>query len=433
MSGKELAPEAAAVAAFLSDISGFLDDEVGASSARVSVSYDSITEHAPARAIHRDGEATSQGPSSDEEARKRAIRNAKAGKRRDAYRKRLKEERTTLQGQKVALATRLEELQQRHRAHSGGKARAAWRAIAMRQLEGRHAAETQQQKLKRAVKRRRELMQDVEDTLRKRLREVEEDARGRTSRLIKKTRVQPSDDRLFEAYLDELDAVYATTDAVFESCETVPTAGPFLTSKPPMRRDGNIEYFENMGLLCVPFDYERACLALWEATRQPYRQLDREEYGGVEDTQNTIAVRFRVECRLQTGGLVSLQTHFVSRRYVEENRTVVIWRELWEGEGEFEGMHSDETGWCIVQSGGNDTGATTHGPARADGSVIRTCVRLVPMYFSANVSCHPDFDPFTEVLVTSGKEDNHQVEQMMEKMQLGDALAEVSLRGALSA
>ncbi|KAL4088015.1 hypothetical protein PRIC1_012445 [Phytophthora ramorum] len=429
----ELASEAAAVAAFLSDISGFLDDEVvGAVSSNETPAY-----NVTMRTVNPQSEESKCPSPQDEAERKRVIRNVKTGKRRDAYRKRLKEEWRTLQCEEVELAAKLEEMQQRRRADSGGMARAAWRAIAMRQLEGRRVAAAQQEKLKAAVKRRRELIQDVEITLRKRLKEVEDASKtgDKGSSLTKSNRTEPGDEKLFEAYIDEMDAIYAKTDAVFRSCETAPMTGPFLNTKPPKKRDGDTEYLENLGVLHVPFEFKRTCSALWEVTRQPYRQLDREEYRGVENLQNTIAVRFRVKCPLHTSGTVSLLTHFVSRRYVEKNRTVIIWRELWEGEGEFEGMHSDETGWCTVQpreAAADDVVSPADGSDTAS-TLIRVCARLVPMHFSSKVTDTPDFDEFTEVLVTSGKEDNLQIEQMMERMQLGDALAEVSLRSPFPA
>ncbi|KAL3670919.1 hypothetical protein V7S43_004104 [Phytophthora oleae] len=421
---KELAPEVAAVAAFLSDISGFLDDEGGHQAftsiltERIqlphSVSDGTLANNIANGTVHHENEEAKSSLPVDEAERKRVLCNFKTGKRRDAYRKRLKEEWQTLRSEEVKLAAKLEELQGRRRTDHGGVAHSAWRAIAMRQLEGRIIAEAQQEKLRTAVKRRRELLQDVEDSLQKRLKEAD-DVRG----AISSARHEHSDEHLFEAYLGELDGIYAKTDAVFQSSEATPTTGPFLTTKPPVKRDGDTEYLENLGVMYAPFDFERTCLAVWEVTRQSYRQLDRLEYT-TGTASNTIAVKFRVK---QTGGMVSMFTHFVSRRYVEADRMVIVWRELWEGEGEFEGMHSDETGWCIVQPG-DDVETDRASPtdeAATIATVIKTCVRLVPMHFSSNVSCEPDFDRFTEVLVKSGKEDNLQIEQMMERMQLGDA------------
>ncbi|KAE9040220.1 hypothetical protein PR001_g6630 [Phytophthora rubi] len=242
------------VAAFLSDISGFLDDEEDHSSSSSNVHQhaqltDSVQNETPAPTVLQ----AQCPPPEDEAARKRALRNVQTGKRRDAYRKRLKEERRSLRCAEVELAARLEELQQNHRRNDSG--RAAWRAIAMRQLEGRRVAEAQQERLQAAVKRRREVIQDVEDSLRKRLREVEETfSTERDTACLGAT-----DDGLFEAYLGELDAIYTQTDVVFRSCEAEPTTGPFMNSKPLKKRDGDVEYFENVGVLRVPFEFKRTC------------------------------------------------------------------------------------------------------------------------------------------------------------------------------
>ncbi|ETP39273.1 hypothetical protein F442_13257 [Phytophthora nicotianae P10297] len=423
--------ESEAVAAFLADVSSFLDDEAGhqvstsavtsASHLSNSASNEAFANHVTYVITHTVRPQESDNPGDDAE-RKRALRNLQTGKRRDAYRKRLKEEWQTLRCEEMELTERLKQMQYRRKRDQGGMAHSRWRAMALRQLEGRRIAEAQQERLNTAVKRRRELIQDVEDMIRKRLKETEQ-ANGENSCHYKKTGREFVDERLLGAYLDELDAIYARTDAVFQCCETEPKIGPYLNSPPLKKREGDTEYFENVGVLHVPFDFKRTWLAVWDITHQSYRQLDREEFNGVDD-ENTIATRFRVKCRLQTGGFVSIWIHFVARRYIEEDRAVTIWRELWEGEGEFLGMQSDETGWCVIQS--RECREENFDKA-GKFATIKTCVRLVPIHFSPNVSCHPDFAKFTEVLVTSGKEDNLQVEQMMERLQLSDAVDVVAL------
>ncbi|POM60307.1 hypothetical protein PHPALM_30854 [Phytophthora palmivora] len=418
--GGEQAPEVAAVAAFLSDISTFLSEERGHSSAFESPhelsNSETLDNHVTSRTV-QEAKIEAKCPLDAEAERKRALRNLKAGKRRDAYRQRLKEEWQTLRGEEVELIARLEELLQRQRTFNEGLTRSVWRAMAIRQLEGRCMAEAHQERLKAAVKRRREMIHDVENMLQKRLREMTDTDKEERSRYK-----NGMDERLFDSYLDELDVIYAKTDNAFHSCETEPIVGLFMNTKPLKKKDGETEYFENVGELHIPFNFERVCLVLWETTNQSYRQLDREEYHEVENVENTIAVRFRVECKLHSGNTASLLTHFVARRYFEEGRAVIIWRELWEGEGEFHGMHSDETGWCIIQPH-KGTALTVVSPT--DGTdnfstMVKTCVRLVPIHITTNVSLQPDFDDFTEILVTSGKEDNLQVEQMMEQLKLRD-------------
>ncbi|KAF1791478.1 hypothetical protein GQ600_16520 [Phytophthora cactorum] len=208
--------ESEAVAAFLEDIS-----VSWTTSGPANVHFRSYTS-SPLGTFQNEKQETTKGSLPEDEAEwKRALRNLKAGKRRDAYRKRLKVEWQTLRCEEVELAARLED---RRTRNQGGMAHSAWRAIAMRQLEGRRVAEAQQEKLKTAVKRRRELIQDAEDMIRKRLKEMDQ-VRGESSCLDKRIRPEPADKRLFEAYLNELDAIYARTDAVFQSCETEPKMG----------------------------------------------------------------------------------------------------------------------------------------------------------------------------------------------------------------
>eukprot|EP00644_Phytophthora_capsici_P006571 jgi/Phyca11/118395/e_gw1.36.376.1 len=95
----------------------------------------------------------------------------------------------------------------------------------------------------------------------------------------------------------------------------------------------------------------------------------RELYEGVEDPENTIALKFRLSTRLPTGSITSAVQRVVGRQYKEKDRAVGVWRSFTEGEGGFQGMHSDETGWCVIKR-------TTDGKALLD-----IFIRNIPMHF----------------------------------------------------
>jgi hypothetical protein len=99
---------------------------------------------------------------------------------------------------------------------------------------------------------------------------------------------------------------------------------------------------------------------------------------------------------------------------------VVVWRALCEADGEFPGMNSDETGWCIVHSPERDAGFL----ADPTSTLVQACIRLVPMHFQdGSAEKEGKVDQFMELLVKTGVEDNQEIERMMERLLLDDALA----------
>ncbi|RLN96763.1 hypothetical protein BBJ28_00014668, partial [Nothophytophthora sp. Chile5] len=119
--------------------------------------------------------------------------------------------------------------------------------------------------------------------------------------------------------------------------------------------------------------------------------------------------------------------------YREASRWVLVWRALSEADGEFTGMHSDETGWCIV----HDSASGLDSPSEATTTLVQTCVRFVPMHFGGGrVDTEPKVDQFAQLLVEIGQADNREIAHMMERLMLDDALAtdglEIDEKGELT-
>ncbi|KAL4145148.1 hypothetical protein PRNP1_012883 [Phytophthora ramorum] len=348
----------------------------------------------------------------------------KAGERRDAYRRRLKAEWATLRQQDANLSKQLEKLQQaksREETQSSpgdALALAAWRAIAMRQYESRREAETLQKKLQAAVNSRAVMIQDLEKVLRKRMREVE--TVETPDILKKKARLNTKDATLYNTYLENLDALYQQVEKVFEAVGVTPTPGGILSGEPTKKMDGETEYFETIGVGRVPFSFQRTCDAVWELASVPHRQKGRRVYDALPDPENSMAFQFCSPLRRDIDEVFNLQTYHVARRYVEENRLVLVWRALSEADSEFPGMNSDETGWCIVHSPTSDSDDL----ADPTTTLVQACVRLVPMHFQdCSSEKEGKVDQFKELLVKTGVEDNQEIERMMERLLLNDALA----------
>ncbi|GMF13422.1 unnamed protein product [Phytophthora lilii] len=192
---------------------------------------------------------------------------------------------------------------------------------------------------------------------------------------------------LYEAYISELDDIYARTESVFK--ETVmPTGvescGDDHVFYNPSHSAKDEKYHELVGMLTTPFAYERVREFVSEICCLVSRPGS-EKIEGPGIPENTIVLKLPIK---GPGGN-SLVQHSILRRYNEENRLVVVWRKFTEGEGIFAGMHSDETGWCIVRSS----------PSCEDGSpgtVLESVIRFVPINFSAAAACGPLLKQFTD-------------------------------------
>ncbi|KAG2963143.1 hypothetical protein PC120_g27569 [Phytophthora cactorum] len=131
---------------------------------------------------------------------------------------------------------------------------------------------------------------------------------------------------------------------------------------PEHKRDGDVEYIDRLDVLLIPFSSEQTCDTMWQS---------------------------------------------MIRLYLEEERMVVVWRALSEGEGEFTGIHSDETGWSVVR------------PNDADEPLLRvvmqTFVRFIPMDITKTSSDAVGGYQFTKFVVSSVEEDGAEIARMMDE------------------
>ncbi|KAG6949583.1 hypothetical protein JG687_00014767 [Phytophthora cactorum] len=89
----------------------------------------------------------------------------------------------------------------------------------------------------------------------------------------------------------------------------------------------------------MPSDFKEICRILWGAGQLPHRQENRQRFTDVEDPTNTAAFKFQISSRLSAGRAVSARV--VTRRYQQEDRMVLVWQSIIEGEGMFTGMRAE--------------------------------------------------------------------------------------------
>ncbi|KAG6959142.1 hypothetical protein JG688_00010208 [Phytophthora aleatoria] len=288
---------------------------------------------------------------------------SKDAQRRSMYREREKKLRRDLRHQVDILSAELKILLKRN---AGGEIECAqassipvsmWKALAILQRGARLEAETEQRKLLEAV------------------------------------------------FTQQLDALYSQTDKVMRDCGMNSITCGSLNFKPTRKTQDGAEYFQYAWKQMIPLNLQHTRRELWQAAHMLHRQDCREVYTGAH-SGNTIAVKFRIKS--YPGSTLSLSEHIVVRRFDEEDRTILVWRSLTEGNGSLSGMHSDKTGWCIIR------------PVEL-GTIKETYVRQVPIHFNRDHKAQ-DISQFTILIHRSSEEDGIAIAQGISNMNIHDSV-----------
>ncbi|KAG7393996.1 hypothetical protein PHYBOEH_005951 [Phytophthora boehmeriae] len=365
------------------------------------------------------GTQASGGESSrgrDQSKEKQRKPRSKDAIRRSLYRERQKREKEELRREIDELSNQLAKLESCNgntllpQATDMALSNCLWKAIATRQHERRRAAEDEQQRLRTAINSRASLIEDLCGFMRKRVNDgpITNGDFEDMPRVHKRMRLEPTDSALFDTFIQELHAVYSQADRVIKECEAELSSGSISITK---HKEGSTEYYQRTDRISLPFNFQQTCHSMWRMAYLKHRQVDREMYDGMEDPDNTIAMKFRVTNQ-RMGETVSLLQRVVVRRFAEPNRVVVVWKVFAEGEGVFRGMHSDETGWCIARPS----------TSSLSGTILDICDRQVPMHFSSSTSKEPVVNEFTQMVLSTGEEENLTAKAGLEKMLLDDAL-----------
>ncbi|KAF1779837.1 hypothetical protein GQ600_24971 [Phytophthora cactorum] len=149
---------------------------------------------------------------------------------------------------------------------------AVWKALANRNLQARVNAEEQRAKLHAAIERRSTLIQDLGLLVRKRISEESLEDAGYS---VKRPRTETPDRALYEAFIDELDEIYAKTDSVFKATAVQPDRETCedmrLYYNPPRSSSKDATYHELVGSFSTPFAYERVREILHEVCCMEFR------------------------------------------------------------------------------------------------------------------------------------------------------------------
>jgi hypothetical protein len=229
-----------------------------------------------------------------------------------------------------------------------------------------------------------------------------------------------SDDvKLYTNFIFEVSAAYARTDEVLHDCGlggAVPSSTSFY--KPARKRDmlrRNVDFFESTSAFVLPSQYPKSANAMFDSMRQVHSQNpQRRLFETVEDLSNTIAVKFGTNFHYAVGRVLPLALILVMHRFVEPGRTVLVWRSLIQGDGDFAGAFLDTIGWCVLRP-------TVLGGV--DSTDVRTCIHLVPTQIRLRKELEGghstvNIDVFTEAVVHSAKQDKLELARLMQELLL---------------
>ncbi|KAG1709501.1 hypothetical protein DVH05_020152 [Phytophthora capsici] len=302
---------------------------------------------------------------------KHELEKAKDRKRRSIYREKRRAEKETLKQQVGELSTELAKLQKGKEGDSGrSQISSAWEMMANRQLQARVNSEENQRRLLRAIESQAALIHGFQNIIQNADEKVDE-----VEFKHKMIRLEPSDAEFYQAYVLELDSFYAQTDEALKRYGLESIDASWDQPRRQWKEEGETGYYIYTDKNVLPFDCKLVHKQTWRVFQMHHRQQDREGYK-IGDPENTAAFKFRIKHQLQSGRTVSALQRAVVRRYLENGRSVVVWRSFCDGEGIFQGMHADEAGWYISVPLPN---------APEPSTLTRTLIRDVPMHFSSKL------------------------------------------------
>ncbi|ETP14689.1 hypothetical protein F441_10390, partial [Phytophthora nicotianae CJ01A1] len=222
-----------------------------------------------------------------------------------------------------------------------------------------------------------------------------------TSSVIKDAaghRLESTDMPMLSSLLQKIDSCRVKMDGILNECGLSMMPAGVKSSMHWCDESGELKYHQSLQKLTLPFDLETAQQSCWKSFDFQQHQRDRKEYDGIGDSENTVALKYRVVRTLASGMSVSVVQWLVARRFIEEYRVSYIWKTYTEGEGIFRGMHSNQTGWCCLRPLPDGSGTSGE-----------LCIRQFPVLFNASPTSANEFYGFLQSTLDEDKRDSFTV------------------------
>lgn len=256
-----------------------------------------------------------------------------------------------------------------------------WEEIAAHQLEERRRAERENEQLKVVLETQLKIAKSLESILNKRstLRGMEASGLGKRKRVFANTASQ-TDKVIFDELLLGVERCYLEIEGLFDRLQIGPLESSFRDAR--MCDGENGMYMEIYANNVLPFTVHTAGQAAWKYFAQNINHLPfRQYYERIREdefvTEDTIVENIGLELWANnTKALFRLKQ--VLRRYVEEDRVVIVWTSIIDpiefAEKPFTGCYFCESGYMLLKK------PKTYDPAGY--SVLKTCYVITPEFSS---------------------------------------------------
>ncbi|GAB9475999.1 hypothetical protein Gpo141_00013074 [Globisporangium polare] len=298
-----------------------------------------------------------------------------------------------------------------------------WKAVADRQREERVKSERENIRLKLVLEGQLKIAKSLEEMLNKTItpsKKAEECVNGKKLTHVYPPTADRSDYATFEELLAGVDEAYSEIDAVFEAnglakCET-------MHSDAKMRLNGsNGIYLEVFRGKVLPFETHATSEAVWHhfanpTERRPYRHFY-EKSEAVGATEDSLVENFNMVLHANRTSAI-FRVKRILRRYVEEDRIVVVWWAFIDpielSEEPLTGVRFLEKGYILIKK-----------PTSVDGdfSLLQSCYITTPVFTGEwTQDDHPQVGAITDFVLSSTESSISASHQMIEDVLLRQAM-----------
>lgn len=244
-----------------------------------------------------------------------------------------------------------------------------WRTLAYRQRHERRLAEAENARLRVLLDNQLRFAAQFTNF-------AGDVVRNRSALSTQRAKIDEADVSIFDAYLDELDVIYAQTDAVMR--DTGLAFEPAVPHRSFAMRSTDASasaerYIEILDTLVLPSPLAVARQNTWQNAIAQYLQRSGTVYSPSDLPQGASTIKYKYPHKWCGRESIVSITHVV-RIYDEVDRQVVVYRVLTIGEGGLAGIATDEMGWSVLSK------ALSLGE---DRTLYRSVTRVRPMRLPA--------------------------------------------------
>ncbi|KAG6957537.1 hypothetical protein JG688_00010928 [Phytophthora aleatoria] len=229
---------------------------------------------------------------------------------------------------------------------------------------------------------------------------------------------------VFEVLLAGVEASYREVDAVFEATGLGRTEAP--KSDAQMRDGVNGMYLEIFANKMLPFGMHATGEAVWQhfkGTDIPYRWFHSKSAGSIESTEDTMVESFGMDMYdAKSNTKAEFNVKQILRRYVEEDRVVVVWRShimpLEFSNKRFAGIHFQEKGYVVIKPRAHSDNSSDDD----DFTLVQTCYIITPDLSDQSLNDDAKTGALTEFVLSSTASNISASHEMIENVLLDQAL-----------